>query len=151
MLAAVGVLPAQEPARTPPSGGFPVVPGVWRLDGTDPTLATFNFIRQKDGVLSQEFAAVADHVPPDVRRGFYAAQMKIPDDQTLQRYEKSYAKMVEFVGRLYRAGVPLVAGTDELAGFTLQAELEMLVKYFGEGKYNNVSFDEYQKGFKPSW
>jgi imidazolonepropionase-like amidohydrolase len=29
---------------------------------------------------------------------------------------------------LYRAGVPLVAGTDELAGFTLQAELEMLVK-----------------------
>lgn len=36
--------------------------------------------------------------------------------------------MVQFVGMLYRAGVPLVAGTDELAGFTLQAELEMLVK-----------------------
>jgi imidazolonepropionase-like amidohydrolase len=36
--------------------------------------------------------------------------------------------MVEFVGRLYRAGVPLVAGTDELAGFTLHRELEFYVE-----------------------
>jgi len=94
----------------------------------DPTLATFNFIRQRDGVLSQEFAAVADHVPPDVRRGFYQGQMKIPDDATAARYEKSYAKMIEFTGRMYRAGVPLVAGTDDLAGFTLQRELELYVE-----------------------
>ena len=94
----------------------------------DQTLATFNFIRQADGVLSQEFAAVADHVPPDVRRGFYAAQVKIPDAKTLARYEKSYAKMIEFTGRMYRAGVPLVAGTDDIAGFTLQRELELLVE-----------------------
>jgi hypothetical protein len=94
----------------------------------DPTLATFNFIRQKDGVLSQEFAAVADHVPPDVRRGFFAAQMKIPDEPTHARYEKSYARMVEFVGRMYHAGVPIVAGTDDIAGFTLQRELELYVE-----------------------
>jgi hypothetical protein len=94
----------------------------------DPTLATFNFLRQKDGVLSQEFAAVADHVPPDVRRGFYAAQMNIPDDKTLQRYEKSYAKMIEFTGRMYAAGIPLVAGTDDIPGFTLQRELELYVE-----------------------
>ena len=36
--------------------------------------------------------------------------------------------MVEFVGRLYRAGVPIVAGTDALAGFTLQRELELYVQ-----------------------
>jgi imidazolonepropionase-like amidohydrolase len=54
--------------------------------------------------------------------------MKIPDAATLARYEKSYSKMVEFTGRLYRAGVPLVAGTDDLAGFTLQRELELLVQ-----------------------
>lgn len=94
----------------------------------DPTLATFNFIRQADGVMSQEFAAVADHVPPDVRRGFLSAQMKIPDDKTLARYEKSYAGMIEFTGRMYRAGVPLVAGTDDLPGFTLQRELELYVE-----------------------
>lgn len=94
----------------------------------DPTLATFDYIRQRDGTLSQAFAAVADHVPPDVRRSFYAAQMEIPSEAVRQVYEKSYAAMVEFTGRLYRAGVPLVAGTDDIPGFTLQRELELYVQ-----------------------
>jgi imidazolonepropionase-like amidohydrolase len=54
--------------------------------------------------------------------------MKIPDAVVQKRYEKSFARMVEFVGRLYKAGVPIVAGTDDLAGFTLWSELEFLVK-----------------------
>ena len=44
----------------------------------DPTLATFDFIRQRPGQLSQAFAAVADHMPPDVKRGLYAAEFDIP-------------------------------------------------------------------------
>jgi hypothetical protein len=94
----------------------------------DSTLATFNFIRQKDGEMSQQFAAVADHVPSDVRRSFLAAQMEIPDDATHRLYTRSYAAMVDFVGRMYRAGVPLVAGTDDIPGFTLQRELELYVE-----------------------
>jgi cytosine/adenosine deaminase-related metal-dependent hydrolase len=94
----------------------------------DPTLATFDFVRQRDGQLSKAYAAVADHVPPDVRRGFHQGQMKIPDAATAGRYEKSYEKMIEFTGRMYRAGVPLVAGTDGLPGFTLQRELELYVQ-----------------------
>jgi len=94
----------------------------------DSTLATFAFLKQKDGDMNEPFAPVADHMPPDVKRGFSVGTMNIPDAATLKRYEKSYAKMVQFVGIMYRAGVPLVAGTDELAGFTLQAELEFLVK-----------------------
>jgi imidazolonepropionase-like amidohydrolase len=94
----------------------------------DPTLATFAFLKQKDGDMNAPFAAVADHMPPDVKRDFYVGTMKIADAATLARYEKSYAKMVQFVGLLHRAGVPLVAGTDEMAGFTLQAELELLVQ-----------------------
>ena len=101
-----------------------------KMKGTviDPTLATFAFLKQKDGDMNEPFAPVAEHMPPDVARGFRVGTMKIPDDKTLARYEKSYAKMVDFVGRLYKAGVPIVAGTDEMAGFTLQAELEFLVK-----------------------
>jgi hypothetical protein len=94
----------------------------------DATLATFAFLKQRDGDLNEPFVAVASHMPPDVQRGFHVGAMKIADAASQLRYEKSYAKMVEFVGRLYRAGVPLVAGTDEFAGFTLQAELELLVK-----------------------
>ncbi|MES2015376.1 MAG: amidohydrolase family protein [Pseudomonadota bacterium] len=94
----------------------------------DPTLATFAFLKQKDGDMNTPFAAIADHMPPDVKRGFHVGTMKIADAATLARYEKSYAKMVQFVGLLYKAGVPIVAGTDEMTGFTLQSELAMLVE-----------------------
>jgi imidazolonepropionase-like amidohydrolase len=36
--------------------------------------------------------------------------------------------MVEFVGRMYKAGVPIVAGTDAIPGFTVQSELEWYVR-----------------------
>ena len=54
--------------------------------------------------------------------------LNIPNDETAKRYDASYRKMVEFVGRLYKAGVPLVAGTDTLAGFSLHSELALYVK-----------------------
>ena len=101
-----------------------------KMKGTviDPTLATFAFLKQKDGDMNTPFAPIADHMPPDVKRSLYVGTMKIADDATLRRYEKSFAKMVQFVGLLYKAGVPIVAGTDELPGFTLQGELELLVQ-----------------------
>jgi len=94
----------------------------------DPTLATFDFIRQRAGELSKAYAAAAPNLPPDVQRALRVAEMKIPDDATAAKYDKSYEKMVEFVGRLYKAGVPIVAGTDGVAGFTLQRELELYVQ-----------------------
>lgn len=94
----------------------------------DPTLATFDFIRQKDGEVSQAYAGVADHFPASVQRGFRSGGMNIPDDATQALYNKSYEKMVAFIGLLHRAGVPLVAGTDAMAGFTLQRELELYVQ-----------------------
>lgn len=94
----------------------------------DPTLATFDFMQQRDGEMATAYAAIADNMPPDVRRSFSVGSMEIPDAATDARYKRSYAKMVEFVGRLYRAGVPLVAGTDAIPGFTLQAELALYVQ-----------------------
>lgn len=94
----------------------------------DPTLTTFDFLRQRAGELSQAYAAIAPNLPPDVQRGLRVAEMNIPDDATAVRYNKSYAKMIEFVGRLYKAGVPIVAGTDAIPGFTLQRELELYVQ-----------------------
>lgn len=94
----------------------------------DPTLATFEFIHQREGELSPIVADVADHLPPDIQRSRRVGEMNIPDDATAALYTKSFDKLVEFVGRLYKAGVPLVAGTDEISGFTLQRELELYVK-----------------------
>ncbi len=94
----------------------------------DPTLATFAFLKQRDGDMNEPYASVASHMPPDVARGFKVGTMKIDGDAQLKRYEKSYAKMVQFVGVMYKAGVPIVAGTDDIPGFTLHSELALLVK-----------------------
>ncbi len=94
----------------------------------DPTLAVHDILRHRAGTVSESFAAIADHMPPNVKRGFYVADIEIPDDATAARYDASYDKLVEFVGRMYKAGVPLVAGTDAMAGFALHRELELYVQ-----------------------
>jgi hypothetical protein len=94
----------------------------------DPTLSAFAFIKQRDGDVGEPYADFAANMPPDVKRGFSVGTMKIDGEDKVKRYEKSYAKMVDFVGILYRAGVPIVAGTDDVPGFTLHSELALLVK-----------------------
>ena len=94
----------------------------------DPTLATFDYIRQRPGEVSKAFAAVVDHLPLSLQRQARVAEMDIPDDATAARYNRSYEKMVEFVGRLHQAGITVLPGTDSIAGFTLHRELELYVK-----------------------
>jgi thioredoxin-related protein len=47
--------------------------------------------------------------------------------------------------------IPPGGEPQAIPGYMEPKELELLVKYFGEGKYNKVGFDEFQKGFRPSW
>lgn len=47
--------------------------------------------------------------------------------------------------------IPPGGEPQAIPGYMEPKELELLVKYFGEGKYNQMSFDEYQRSFKPSW
>jgi len=47
--------------------------------------------------------------------------------------------------------IPPGGEPQAIPGYLEPKELELLVKYFGEGKFGKMSFDEYQKGFKPSW
>ena len=94
----------------------------------DPTLTTFDYIRQRAGESSAAYAAVLDHLPLELQRQFRVAEMDIPDDATAARYNKSYEKMIEFVGRLHKAGVTVLPGTDAIPGFTLHRELELYVQ-----------------------
>jgi imidazolonepropionase-like amidohydrolase len=50
----------------------------------------------------------------------------VPRDLTRADYRQSWAKMVELLGRMHAAGVPIVAGTDG-AGIELVHELEIYV------------------------
>lgn len=93
----------------------------------DPTLTTFDFLRQRDGERSPGYAAILDHLPITLQRARLSGGMEIPNERLHALYNRSYQRMIDFVGQMYRAGVPLVAGTDEIAGFTLQRELELYV------------------------
>jgi imidazolonepropionase-like amidohydrolase len=94
----------------------------------DPTLTAFEAeFTQRPGEPNPSFGMVAAHLPPVAQRTLLANSMNVTADK-VERYRASYARMVEFVGRLHRAGVPLVAGTDGLAGFSLHRELELYVR-----------------------
>jgi cytosine/adenosine deaminase-related metal-dependent hydrolase len=91
----------------------------------DPTLAVFEaMFTARPGEVSPGYRAVADRFPAQVRRGFLGGGLTPPAglDPT---YRASFRRLLEMVSRLYRAGVPLLAGTDGLAGFTLHRELEL--------------------------
>jgi cytosine/adenosine deaminase-related metal-dependent hydrolase len=94
----------------------------------DATLNTFEAMyNQRQGEMDPAMAGAADHVPYAARRSWRSNAMDVNDDN-IAAYRASWSKMVEFVGRLYRAGVPLVAGTDNTAGFALHRELELYVQ-----------------------
>jgi imidazolonepropionase-like amidohydrolase len=81
----------------------------------------------RPGEVSPGFRTVADRVPAQLRRGFLGGGLQPPEGMD-ETYRESFGRMVEIVGVLYRAGVPLLAGTDFLAGFALHRELELYVE-----------------------
>ncbi|HET9326141.1 MAG TPA: amidohydrolase family protein [Candidatus Eisenbacteria bacterium] len=93
----------------------------------DPTLAVFQDMGQRHGQLGKTYAKVAAHLPISLQRSLKQNSMNITDTNAA-RWQASDRKLVEMVGRLYRAGVPLVAGTDAIAGFALHRELELYVE-----------------------
>lgn len=94
----------------------------------DPTVAIFdNMFRHRSGQLSPSFAMVADHFPPNTQRGLLAGRMDI-NDENAATYAASSQALLDMLNRLYLAGVTLVAGTDSMAGFGLQRELELYVQ-----------------------
>jgi imidazolonepropionase-like amidohydrolase len=94
----------------------------------DPTLNIFEgMFTDRAGEMSPTFAAVADRMPVQIRRGFRYGGLQVPDGMD-QRYRASFRRMLEMTKALYDAGVPIVAGTDNLAGFSLHRELELYVQ-----------------------
>jgi imidazolonepropionase-like amidohydrolase len=94
----------------------------------DPTVSVFEgmFVSRK-GTMSPSYATVADRLPPQVRRGFLTGGLPVPDGMD-QRYRDSFRNLLAMVKALYDAHVPIVAGTDAMAGYTLARELELYVE-----------------------
>ena len=91
----------------------------------DPTVSIFDsMFRHRSGELDPSYAMIADHMPPSVRRSMLAGALDI-NDSNAAAYARSADALLEMIARLHSAGVPLVAGTDAMAGFTLHRELEL--------------------------
>jgi hypothetical protein len=94
----------------------------------DPTVAIFeDLFTARPGVLGAGWAEVADRLPPQMRRGLAQGGLPVPAGME-EQYKKSFRACLAMVKALHDGGIPIVAGTDGVAGFTLHRELELYVE-----------------------
>ncbi len=100
-----------------------------RQHGTvvDPTLALMEmlFTAGPDRPAAS-FEPGIDKAPPELREQLVSVG---PGINLLPLYRKVFAKYVQIVGAMHRAGIPIVAGTDQtVPGHSLQREIELYVQ-----------------------
>ncbi|MFO1425722.1 MAG: amidohydrolase family protein [Steroidobacteraceae bacterium] len=94
----------------------------------DPTLTVHeDMFTHRQGTVDPSYAAVFEHVPVELQRNWRRNSMNV-NAGNAGLYRLSYDQIAAFVAQLHRAGVPLVAGTDDISGFTLHRELELYVQ-----------------------
>jgi hypothetical protein len=94
----------------------------------DVTLGAFEgMFTGRPGSVSPEFAPILKRLPAQVQRGAYGGGLPVTAEND-QLYKDSYGAMLRMTKRMYDTGVPILAGTDGLAGLMLHRELELEVK-----------------------
>lgn len=94
----------------------------------DVTLATFEGMYiGRPGEVSPDIAPVLSRLPAQVQRGAYTGGLPVTPE-TDQLYKDSYRAMLAMTKRMYDAGIPILAGTDSIAGLMLHRELELEVQ-----------------------
>jgi hypothetical protein len=94
----------------------------------DPTVTIFHsMFTNTPGTIGPAYAPIANRLPPQVRRELLTGGLPIPAGSE-QQYRDSADALLRMVKQLHDAGVTLVAGTDDMPGFTLHRELEMYVQ-----------------------
>jgi hypothetical protein len=94
----------------------------------DATLAIFEGGYTTDrGELSPSYAPFEGRLPPVLARGFRSGGFAPTPEVSRERMRQSFATIQVLVVALYRAGVPIVAGTDG-SGLELIRDLELYVE-----------------------
>jgi imidazolonepropionase-like amidohydrolase len=94
----------------------------------DLTLSVFeDRYLNRAGQIPRGYQPIANRLPAQVRRGLLSEGLTPPAGMD-DTYRRSFAKMIDFAGLLYRSGIPIEAGTDSMAGFALHRELELEVQ-----------------------
>jgi imidazolonepropionase-like amidohydrolase len=94
----------------------------------DPTVSIFEeMMTSPAGKIPRGYQPIAERLPPQVRRGLLSIGLTPPPGME-QQYQQSFTRMMEMIGMMYRAGIPMEDGTDSMAGFALHRELELDVQ-----------------------
>ncbi len=94
---------------------------------SDPTLVAFEgLLADTPGEPTRAYRAFLGTLPPLMQRGLLNSGFAPEAGQTREGYRASFDKLVQLVGAMQRAGVPIVAGTDG-SGLELVHELELYV------------------------
>jgi imidazolonepropionase-like amidohydrolase len=92
---------------------------------SDPTMVAFEGLYvPENGDLSPAYAPFVGTLPPATERGFRSGGFAVPKDLTRADYRASWAKCVQLLAKMHKAGVPIVAGTDG-SGIEIVRELEI--------------------------
>jgi imidazolonepropionase-like amidohydrolase len=95
---------------------------------SDPTMVAFESLYvPENGDLSPSYAPFVGTMPPTTERGFRSGGFAVPKGLSRADYRASWAKMVDLLGLMHKAGVPIVAGTDG-AGIEIVHELEIYLQ-----------------------
>jgi hypothetical protein len=93
----------------------------------DPTVTIFeSMFMGKAGERSPSYAMIDDHLPVALQRMHRGGSGPMHGREDAGR--RAFAAMLRMIKQLDDAGVRLVAGTDQLEGFTLHRELELYVQ-----------------------
>lgn len=91
----------------------------------DPTMTLYeSHLLGRQGQPDPVLAAVIDRLPPVVQRESRDAGLA-RNEAEVRRNAGSFRTMLGLLKALFDGGVPLVAGTDAMAGFTYHRELEL--------------------------
>ena len=94
----------------------------------DPTLVVVEGVLLAEaGTVSAAYVPYVGTLPAATERGFKAGGLPLPEGMTRDDGRASVKKMGQYVAKMRRAGVPIVAGTDGY-GMELVRELEMYVE-----------------------
>ena len=70
---------------------------------------------------------IAPRFPPQVRRQLLSGALEVPKDKEAA-YHEAFPAMLRLLKALHDAGVTIIPGTDNLAGYMLHHELELYVR-----------------------
>ena len=95
----------------------------------DTTMAIFEWlVLARDGHATDGDAPYLSHIPIGFQRIRETTIAPTRTAADIERHEASIRKMIETVAMLYKEGILLMPGTDDMTPLTLHRELELYVK-----------------------